>query len=153
VISVAVRPAAPGDLGALSDLAFRSKGYWGYSAEFLEACREELTVTAQRLDEESIWVAEAGGEVLGFAASRVEEEVAELVDLFVEPEHIGSGVGAALWAHVIAHVAATGATRLRIEADPHAEEWYQRRGAVRVGETPSGSIPGRLLPLLEYSLE
>jgi hypothetical protein len=45
-----------------------------------------------------------------------------------------------------------GATRLEIEADPHAEDWYRKRGAERLGEASSGSIPGRLLLVLEHHL-
>ena len=40
------RSAKPEEADALSALAFRSKAYWGYGAEFLEACRSELTLTA-----------------------------------------------------------------------------------------------------------
>ena len=36
------------DAAALSELALRSKGYWGYDATFLEACRDELTLTADQ---------------------------------------------------------------------------------------------------------
>ena len=33
----------------LTDLAFRSKAYWGYSSEFMQACREELAVTPDKM--------------------------------------------------------------------------------------------------------
>lgn len=39
-----------------------------------------------------------------------------------------------------------------IDADPNAEPFYRAMGAVRIGATPSGSIPGRELPLLEFTL-
>jgi hypothetical protein len=32
---------------------------------------------------------------------------------------------------------------------PNAEGFYRKMGAERVGETPSGSIPGRMLPLMQ----
>ena len=35
----------PDEAAALSGLALRSKGYWGYDAAFLDACRAELTLT------------------------------------------------------------------------------------------------------------
>src|SRR3546814_14868972 len=31
--------------GSLSALALRSKAYWGYDSAFLQACRDELTVS------------------------------------------------------------------------------------------------------------
>jgi GNAT superfamily N-acetyltransferase len=147
---VDIRLARRDEVGLLSDLAVRSKGHWGYDAAFLEACRAELTITPARIDTETVWVAVGAGEVVGFSALLVEGEEAELTDLFVDPDHIGSGVGRALWGRTVATCREMGARRIRIEADPHAEQWYLSRGAVRVGEALSGSIPGRMLPLLEY---
>jgi N-acetylglutamate synthase-like GNAT family acetyltransferase len=147
---VDIRLASKDEVRLLSELAVRSKGHWGYDAAFLEACRAELTITPARIDMETVWVAVRAGEVVGFSALLVEGEEAELTDLFVDPDHIGSGVGRALWDRTVATCREMGTRRIRIEADPHAEHWYLSRGAVRVGEAPSGSIPGRLLPLLEY---
>ena len=65
---------------------------------------------------------------------------------------IGSGVGAALMTHATAEAKRHGATTLRIESDPNAEAFYLRMGAKRVGEVPSGTEPGRLLPLLQLVL-
>ncbi|EBV1760669.1 N-acetyltransferase, partial [Salmonella enterica subsp. enterica serovar Newport] len=41
---------------------------------------------------------------------------------------------------------------LLVDADPNAEAFYIRQGAIRIGETPSESLPGRVLPLLLISL-
>jgi hypothetical protein len=35
-------------------------------------------------------------------------------------------------------------------ADPHAEGFYLAMGAVRLGETPSESVRGRMLPMMLY---
>jgi GNAT superfamily N-acetyltransferase len=72
--------------------------------------------------------------------------------LFVEPQAIGTGVGRALYHHVLATARALGFTALRIEADPNAEPFYRAMGARPVGVVPSGSIPGRELPVLEVAL-
>lgn len=145
-----IRPARDVEVGLLSDLAMRSKAHWGYDADFLKACRAELTLDPTRLESESIWVATQDDVIVGFSALLVDDGGAQMTDLFVDPAHIGAGVGRALWDHTIEAGRIRGVVRIRVEADPHAEEWYLRRGAVRVGETPSGSIPGRMLPLLEY---
>jgi hypothetical protein len=39
-----------------------------------------------------------------------------------------------------------------LEADPGAEPFYLAMGARRCGSVPSGSIPGRLLPVLEIAV-
>ena len=41
---------------------------------------------------------------------------------------------------------------LTILADPNAAGFYERNGAVRIGEAPSDAVPGRLLPLYELRL-
>lgn len=142
------------ELGELSALALRSKGYWGYDAEFLEACRLELTITPDRLAREVMNVATDGpdGGILGYSSVLLDRPTAELEDLFVEPAAIGTGVGALLLARARADARAAGARSLRIEADPYAAAWYRRRGARDIGTIPSGSIPGRMLPLLEIDL-
>lgn len=152
-MDVTLRPAAEADIAALAELALRSKGYWGYDDAFLEACRKELTLTAPRLAAERVRVAERGGRAAGYSSLALHPpHDAELMDLFVDPDHIGGGVGRTLWDDLIGHARSAGARQLRIEADPHAAAWYRRRGARPVGEVPSGSIPGRMLPLLLLEL-
>ena len=73
--------------------------------------------------------------------------------LFIEPRHIRNGVGRALLAHAIAEARRRGAGRLTILADPNAAAFYERAGAVRIGEAPSDAVPGRLLPLYEVRLD
>lgn len=148
-----IEPTRHEDSDRLSDLALRSKAHWGYDKDFLDACRDELTVTTDRMQTETMLVARGpGGEIAGFVSIAVEGTDAELMDLFVEPDHIGRGIGVALWRAACSRAAAAGAQWMTIEADPHAEPWYVARGAVRIGEAPSGSIAGRMLPLLAVEL-
>ena len=44
-----------------------------------------------------------------------------------------------------------GFERITLEADPGAEPFYLAMGARRCGSIPSGSIPGRPLPVLEMA--
>ena len=140
------------DATALSELALRSKGYWGYDAAFLEACRDELTLTADQVAATRV-VRAPGGAVRGFhllAPDRAgDPDRGELLMLFVDPPAIGSGVGRVLVDDAIRHAARLGWSALRVESDPGAEGFYVAIGARRVGTVPSGSVPGRELPLLE----
>lgn len=147
-----IRRARPEEAALLSDLALRAKGYWGYDAAFLEACRAELTFSPESIEQREFYVAEDGGQVRGFYALSGRTPEDELDDLFVEPDAIGKGHGRLLWNHATATMRANGAQTFIIQADPYAESFYQAMGAERAGESPSGSIPGRLLPLLRCSL-
>src|SRR6478736_5346151 len=101
-----LRPARAGDEAELTELALRSKGHWGYSAEFLEACRPELTVRPGQLPD--ILVADVGGVAAGFRMLTVDGDRGELEALFVDPPFIGSGVGRQLMEEVLATATARG---------------------------------------------
>ena len=141
-----IRPARADEAPSLTELALRSKAHWGYDDDFMARCRDELTITPA--DVGRVDVAELDGAVVGM----VRLEGAAVEDLFVEPSVIGTGVGRALFRHVVRRAAAEGVEVLTIDADPHAEGFYRSMGATRVGEAPSGSIPGRLLPRLEVAV-
>ena len=146
-----LRPARTDDGAGLGDLAVASKAAWGYDEAFIEACRSEPTITPQRIATERIVVAD-GGSMVGFSSLVVEVGTADLVDLFVDPGRLRQGIGAWLFDDALTAARAGGAVRVQIEADPHAEEFSEHRGARRIGLAPSGSIPGRMLPLLEVDL-
>ena len=137
----------------LSELALRSKSHWGYDAEFLEACRADLTLTPQEIAGSASFVCEGAAGVLGF--SRVvlmDERTAELDSLFVDPSAIGTGAGKLLWEHSVAAARALGAQDLVLQSDPYAEGFYLSRGARRIGEVASALVPGRSLPLMHVDL-
>lgn len=144
-----LRPARPGEAAALSALALRSKGHWGYDAAFLEACRAELTLRDDELAERRTLVAELDGAVAGFGTLEGEPPYGELGMLFVDPGALGRGLGGALLAALVTTARDEGFERLAIDADPYAEAFYLAHGAVRVGEVASGSVPGRVLPQLQ----
>ncbi len=72
----------------------------------------------------------------------------ELEALFVEPVHIGSGIGRALITHAKNFIAESGGSTLIIQGDPNAERFYRAVGAQLIGKKESASIPGRFLPML-----
>ncbi|SDY14110.1 N-acetylglutamate synthase, GNAT family [Micromonospora pattaloongensis] len=142
------RAARTDEAEQLTELALRSKSHWGYDEVFLEACRAELTLRPEELAARRIVVAELAGRVLGFYGVEGAPPHGELGHLWIDPASIGTGMGRRLWEHAMGTARAAGFTRLMIEAEPYAEGFYLAMGAVRVGETPSGSVPGRVLPLL-----
>jgi GNAT superfamily N-acetyltransferase len=150
---VTIRDARENEAELLTGLAFRSKAYWGYSDEFMEACRQELTYTADDIRRLSFAVAECRSKVVGFyalAASSPDE--VELEALFVEPSFIGKGCGRALIEHAKRRAAAGGAARLVLQGDPNAERFYRAAGGEPAGTEESASIPGRSLPLFHIPL-
>jgi GNAT superfamily N-acetyltransferase len=85
--------------------------------------------------------------VLGFYALSGTGSVRELEHMWVRPRHIGSGVGRVLFGHLLGRLRAMRVTRLTVASDPHAEGFYRRMGARKVGRVPARPR-GRTLPLL-----
>jgi GNAT superfamily N-acetyltransferase len=148
-----LRPARAEEAGAVSSLALRSKALWGYSAEFLEKCRAELTIRPDEIGLLRTHVAVEGRRIVGFFTVVGVPPRGELGALFVDPDAVGCGVGRALFVAAKAVARESGFHEIAVHSDPNAEAFYLRHGAVRVGEGPSESIPGRLLPILRVDLE
>jgi GNAT superfamily N-acetyltransferase len=147
--NIAIRPARTQESQLLSELAFRSKGYWGYSPEFMEACRAELAVSEADISSPRLHyvLAELAGEIVGYyALKRLSTDEYELEALFVEPRHIGQGIGRQLVEHAKSCARRSGAQSLLVQGDPHAAKFYRAAGGIQIGERESASIPGRYLP-------
>ena len=153
--SLLIREAYPHEAELLSALALRSKAHWGYSPDFLDSCRDELTVDKSRIGsvDYRCFVVVEESTILGFyALESITEDVHELDALFVEPAHIGTGIGRLLFQHALQILADCGAVRLIIQGDANAAEFYKAAGARQTGTRESDSIPGRFLPLFELAI-
>jgi GNAT superfamily N-acetyltransferase len=149
---LALRAARVSEAAELTELCLRSKAVWGYDAAFMEACRDELAMTPEKIAASRVQVAELDGRLAGVARLIVGSDDAELAALFVEPAVQRAGVGRALFEWAVAECRALNVASMTVEADPGAAPFYRRMGARDVGTVPSGSIPGRVLPKLEFVL-
>lgn len=152
--SIAIRDALPEEAELLSNLAQRSKAHWGYSRQFMEACIAELTYQPDVIEDDNFnfVLAEMGSEIVGFyATKRLSQSQYEMEALFVEPQHIGLGIGRELIENSLAHISKNRGTTLLVQGDPNSEDFYLAIGGRQVGSRESGSIPGRFLPLFEIS--
>nr|WP_136252538.1 GNAT family N-acetyltransferase [Ningiella ruwaisensis] len=143
------------ELDFVSNLALRSKGYWGYSQDFLDACKEELSISPGEFHNSKFQfrVMEYENRIIGYyAVCHLDSNTYELDALFVEPVFIGKGVGNQLIDHAKSLVTQRGGTKIILQAEPNAEPFYLKAGANIVGKKESQSIRGRYLSLLEIDL-
>lgn len=147
-----LRAPHPDELEHLSALCLRSKAIWGYDAVFLEACRDELTLTVDDLLLTKLQVAENDVGIAGLVQVSIDRNNAVLEKLFIEPANLRTGTGRLLFRWAADTARDAGATRMSIDADPGAAAFYIRMGAQQAGMAPSGSVPGRLLPRLVLEL-
>lgn len=148
-----IRAAREDEHALLTDLALRSKAHWGYSERFMADCIDELTISEEDIREHPFFVVEKRGDVIGFCGLQMLNGArGELIDVFVEPSHLREGHGRRLVEHAKQVARTRGLSSLVVEADPNAQEFYCSCGGRRIGTVPSGSIPGRRLPLIEIAL-
>ena len=147
-----IRQARPDEYGLLTEVAMRSKAHWGYDAEFMTNVRADLEVIPEKfMPGFHVYVLEDDAGIIGFYSLRpADAETIILEDLFIEPKHIGSGFGKLLWEHSLAVARPLGYGKLMLISDPYAESFYAHLGAVRIGETESNALAGRMLPVMEY---
>jgi GNAT superfamily N-acetyltransferase len=152
---VIIRNAISDDAALLSNLAIRSKAYWGYSSEFMQACVDELTISPASIEREDYHfvVAVIDKTIVGFyELEGLSGDEIELDALFVEPAHIGTGIGKALIERAKEHAVNLGATKINIQGDPNADKFYRSAGGLPTGSKESQSIAGRFLTTFQISL-
>ncbi len=148
-----IRQALPSEVEHLSGLAFRSKSYWGYSDQFMQACLAELTIDACYIENNLTFVIEVAGDTIGFySLEHISVAEVELGFLFVDPAFIGKGYGRELMMHVQEEARHLGYSKMIIEGDPNAERFYRSAGGSVVSTRKSASIPNRELPIFCINL-
>ena len=117
----------------------------------MEAWAADLTIRPEDTAAMRVRVAEDANGVLGFYGLMGSGPRVHLEHLWIDPEHMGKGIGRSLIGDALVEAARLGAYVIAIESDPNAEPFYQRMGAIRVGEVPAPMVgaPNRALPLLE----
>lgn len=151
-MSLVLRPARADERSQLSALCLRSKAHWGYDAAFMAACVDELTLSQAEFDRDPIVVGEDARGLAGMAQISQDETGCFLDKMFIEPDRIGQGYGQKLFEWATQTARKLGAAEMMIDADPSAAGFYERMGCQPAGEVPSGSVAGRMLPRLVFSL-
>lgn len=146
-MKIEIRRAVATDSKRATELARRAKAHWGYPTEWLEAWDADLEITPAAIERHATFVAALDDEVVGVCQLQESDEHAFLEHVWVDPSAHGRGVGRAL----VEHARNNARGIIAVIADPHAEGFYFRLGARRVGEVsaPMPGAPERKLPLLE----
>lgn len=138
---------------ALTEIAISAKRYWNYPEAWIEHWLPQLTISAQYISSNEVWMMIDEEKPIGFYAVSQTEEGYELSHLWVLPEYIGQGIGKQLFQHALKRCKILEVSVLRIESDPNAQAFYERMGAKKISENHS-QIFGeeRVLPIMEIQL-
>src|SRR5437762_1469801 len=111
--SLAIRAGRPDEADRLTKIAHAGKRHWNYSEELIALWREDLTVTPDFVASHEVSCAVRDAEIVGFYALSYQGEAFELEHMWVDPSHIRTGVGSALFGHAIGVVRALGGSVLQ----------------------------------------
>lgn len=146
-----IRRAIAADARALTRIAHAAKRHWGYPEKQIRSWRGDLTATSTTIAADPTYCALRGERIAGWYAISGDGDERELEHMWVEPRHIGTGLGRLLFRHLVRRLRAMEVRRLKIASDPNAEGFYQAMGARRIGSVPS-TPRGRRLPLLRLDV-
>lgn len=149
--AITVRKAKVSETKFLSGLAMRSKSYWPYPAEYLEKCIDVLHLTDEDILSWPVFVAEQFDEVLGFFALKKINGENQLDHLWIDPRYIGKGIGKILFNSSILEAKKMEWHQFKIAADPYAEKFYLKMGAIKIGTVQSRIKPDLFLPHMEMN--
>lgn len=152
-MQIQIRRAMPSEAESLTSLAHAAKRHWNYPENWIEQWKDDLTISREFIHRNDVYVALIDGELGGCCALVVSDSLAELEHMWIDPQHIGQGVGRALFEHTIQRARQLGLTQLELSADPNAEGFYHQMGAVRIGEVRA-DMDGerRVLPRMKVDL-
>jgi N-acetylglutamate synthase-like GNAT family acetyltransferase len=153
-MDIQIRRAQPEEAAALTEIAQAAKRHWGYPENWIEHWKDDLTITPDFITTNEMYVAINGEEIAGCCALVMSDSLAELEHMWIRPEHMGNGVGRALFNKIVERATTLNAKVMELSADPNAEGFYQRMGATRIGEVRS-EIEGqpRVLPRMSLDLQ
>ena len=145
-----IRRATPEEAVTLTNIALAAKRHWGYPEHWIKHWEADLTISPEFIEGNEVYVAESDGETSGFYAVIVSDSEAELEHMWVLPDYIGTGIGKELFLDAMSRASELRVREIGITADPNAAGFYERMGALRVGDLNS-EIDGspRKLPRLK----
>ena len=152
-MSIHIRRARPDEAELLTSLAHAAKRHWNYPEKWIEQWKADLTISPEFIHHNDVYVALIEGVLGGCCALVMSESLAEIEHMWIDPQQMGQGVGRALFEHAIQRARQLGLTELELSADPNAEGFYRRMGAVRIGEV-NADMDGesRVLPRMKIDL-
>ncbi len=141
--------AQPADAAILTKVALAAKRYWNYPESWIAEWTPMLTITPQYIEDNQVYALAGAQEIIGFYALAGNGARLSLDHLWVVPAEIRKGHGRTLLEHAIERARQLDATTLEIEADPHAQGFYERMGARKVTDRVTQVLgQPRLLPVL-----
>ena len=148
-----VRGAKPEEQRELTRLCVRATMHAGYDEAFIDRSMPAFTITLPLISGDFVRVAYDGHNgVVGVVSVTPTAlfGIAQLHGLFVDPALWRRGIGRVLFGKAVERAKGMKAGALMVHAEPSAEGFYKRMGAIRIGEGQFYFSPEVILPHLLY---
>nr|WP_294786951.1 GNAT family N-acetyltransferase [uncultured Flavobacterium sp.] len=136
----------------LTEITKKSKAHWGYSEAQIEKWSNNLTITADYIEQNPVFNLIDENQIIGYYSYLKEENnQVKLDNLFLLPEYIGKGFGTLLMNDFLEKMRNEKCKRIILDSEPNAEQFYQKIGFTKIGEFET-SIKNRFMPIMEIIL-
>ena len=89
-----IKKASINDNEILTEITKKSKAYWGYSEEQILKWNNNLTISKDYIENNSVFKLVNNNKIVGYYSYIIKEEKNVILDnLFILPEYIGKGFG------------------------------------------------------------
>lgn len=147
-----IKRANTDDNEVLTTITKKSKAHWGYSEEQILKWNDNLTISKEYIENNSVFKLVNGNEIIGYYSYIIKEPKNVLFDnLFVLPEYIGKGFGKYLMSDFLDRMKNENFEKITLDSEPNAEEFYLKMGFKKIGEFET-SIKNRFMPIMEMNL-
>lgn len=140
------------DAYELTALTKLSKASWGYSEAQMELWTDQLTITPDYIQLNSLFKLMHQQSIIGYYSYLKKDQPIALLDmLFIHPEFQRRGLGKLLLQDAIQKIRESKFTTIRLESDPYAEPFYRSQG-FQILSYRDTEISNRKLALMELKL-
>src|SRR3954453_18222563 len=130
-----VRGAKPEEQRELTRLCVRATMHAGHDEAFIDRTMPALTITVPSITANYVRVAQDGSnQVVGvvWVTPTALQGIAQLHGLYVDPARWKRGIGRVLFETAVTRAKEMKAGAIIISAEPSAEGFYKRMGAIRI---------------------
>lgn len=146
-----IKTAKKEDLESLNNLIADSKGYWGYSQDFIKKFMTKFAITSNYIDQGRTFIATQEKINIGlYSFSFDDDNNLQLDNFFINHKFIGQGKGRILWQESIKTANSYQKKEFILWSDPNAEGFYLKMGCTKIGHRKSPLMPNRYPAIMKY---
>lgn len=117
------------DIDQLNNIAFLSESHWGHNQNMMAIFKEEYRLTQEYLKNNKVFNMVLDGNIIGFYAFNMTQEIPELEYFYLKPEYIGKGYGRKLWNEAIKFCKKNKIQEFSFVAGGEVKNYYLKMGA------------------------